>query len=128
MKTMLIKILKSLAKFLTSFCGVLFLVFAFMISLVTWGIVVNFVYDHQWIVLPMDVFVAMLFAVAMKKTVLSGRLSMDKDKVFMLIFMFSIVLLILSSFGALWNFIVMMFLFPIFIVVQMNLIQKKRSG
>ena len=123
MKT-LRRLLSAIGNSLITFAGIIVVI----IAIAVWAIIVNFVYDYQWIVLPMDVFVAMLFAVAMKKTVLSGRLSMDKDKVFMLIFMFSIVLLILSSFGALWNFIVMMFLFPIFIVVQMNLIQKKRSG
>lgn len=118
------KILKAIGKTLSTVAGIVVVI----IAIVVWAIIVRFVYDYQWIVLPMDVFVAMLFAVAMKKTVLSGRLSMDKDKVFMLIFMFSTALLILSSFGALWNFLVMMFLFPMFIVVQMNLIQKKRSS
>lgn len=118
------KIIKAIGNSLVTFGGII----ALLIAIAVWVIIVNFVYDHQWIVLPMDVFVVILFAFAMKKTVLSGRLNMDKDKLFMLIFIFSTALLILSSFGALWNFLIMMFLFPIFMVIQMNLIQRRRSG
>ncbi len=107
MKTQLVNFFKKLGKTVISFVGILLIIVMFMISLITWGIVVNFVDAHQWIILIPDLSCIILLVLAIRENL---HMTFDTTgKRLFYVILLNIALLIFMSFGAVWNFLILLF-------------------
>ena len=99
----------NLLKVIISIPGIIAMVAVFILFLVSWGIVVNFTYDNQWIVLIPDVTCVWLLSLAIRRNAQTNSRN-KKNKFIMISFVLNVAILLLASFGAAWNFLIMAFL------------------
>jgi hypothetical protein len=102
--------IKSLTNAIKNLAEVIVLVLLFVIFMVLWILIVNFTYDNQWVVLVLDVTCIWLFSTAIKRNIPNSMIRNRKDKFIFIALTVNVVILILASWGALWNFLLMMFL------------------
>lgn len=95
MKTKIINSLKNIGEWIV-------IVIISLIFLFFWRYVIIFTQDHQWIVLILDVSCIYLLSISL------GRNPTEKGKI-RILFIINVLLLLLCSVGALWNYLIMLF-------------------
>lgn len=123
MKTRLVNLWKNTVEFVSMMFGFGAIVAITAIAMVVVSVVSNFMADHQWVILIFDLTCVLLLTMA-----ICYRLDINFQKpkgkwLFWLLFS-NVLILIIQSFGALWNFIIILFLLWPSAVVISQLIKK----
>lgn len=123
MKTRLINLWKNVVEFVSMMFGLGAIVAITAIAMAVVSVVSNFMATHQWVILIFDITCVVLLTMAIRYR-LDRNFQTPKGKWLFWLLFSNVLILIIQSFGALWNFLIILFvLWPI--AVGLNQLLKK---
>lgn len=118
MKTKLVNLWKNVVEFVSMMFGFGAIVAITAIAMAVVSVVSNFMATHQWVILMFDVTCVVLLTMAIRYR-LDRNFQTSKGKWLFWLLFSNVLILIIQSFGALWNFLIVLFvLWPLSIMLS----------
>lgn len=116
-KTLFKELFQFIKSFLSKAINLIGIISLALIFGMTWVIIVNFTYEHQWMVLILDLIAIITLALALNRGI-PEYLNFKKSYLFWIGFI-NTILLVLTFFGAPWNLLMLFVIFPASIMLKM---------